>query len=456
MKFKLLSRTEGVKRLILIFSGWSTEADYYSNIRRAGWDVGVITDYTDLSLDTSFLDVYDTVWVFAWSLGVKAAAVSLNSDKIQNAIAINGTLTPVDDDYGIPVAIYDGTKSNLNSRNLNKFQLRMVGDRKTYDEVFKRDYPDNKIDILKQELEILGNADQKLNLLPWTSVYLSRQDKIFPYENMHRFWDSMNVQIIDTDTPHCINLQHVISAAIPDVNLIAKKFNSAAKTYGDNASAQKIVADKLVSLIPFGKHKAVSILELGPGQGGFTYKYSNYIEPDVADYVDLVDLEAFGIAKRERYYKGDAEEYVRITDMSYDYILSSSVVQWFSNLDSFMRNCRGILSDGGFLCFSTYARGNLEELDRFRPAPLRYYSPDEIEAIARQYFNDVTILNDEVKLNFNSSRDLLMHLKNTGVSGIKTMAQISPFKLKGIRTLTYKPVYIIARNVSKYKNLNGL
>ena len=62
MKFKLLSRTEGGKRLILIFSGWSTEADYYSNIRRAGWDVGVITDYTDLeAVGVGIYKIYDAV-----------------------------------------------------------------------------------------------------------------------------------------------------------------------------------------------------------------------------------------------------------------------------------------------------------------------------------------------------------------------------------------------------------
>ncbi len=451
MKFNLLSQqNEGVKRLILIFSGWSTDAEYYSNICKDGWDVGVVTDYTDLSLDTSFLDEYETVWVFAWSLGVKAAAVSLPPNKIQNAIAINGTIEAVSDEYGIPVGIYDGTMNNLSSRSLNKFQLRMVGERDIYEKKFKADYSDEKIDILKRELEVLKNTDLKPNPLPWRAAYLSRNDKIFPYENMLRFWEQMDVEIISTDTPHCFNLQFVVSVAIPDLNLIAKKFTAASNTYVENASAQKRVAEKLASLIPFQKHRADIILELGPGKGVFTRMYSERIRPLMADFVDLVQLELFNVASyKEHYSQMDAEEFVSTTTNKYDYILSSSVVQWFNNLDAFMYNCHKLLVEGGYLCFSTYSKGNLKELDEFRPAPLHYYEPAEIEEIVTRYFNDVTVVSDEIKLEFISTRELLMHLKYTGVNGINKIGEISPFKLKDIRTLTYKPVYVIARRIKK-------
>ena len=83
-------------------------------------------------------------------------------------------------------------------------------------------------------------------------------------------------------------------------------------------------------------------------------------------------------------------------------------------------------------------------MDEFRPSPLHYYEPEEIEEIAGRYFEEVTVISDDIILEFNSTRELLMHLKYTGVNGIKTLGDFSPFKLKGIKTLTYKPVYVIA------------
>ena len=79
MKFELLRHTPGCKKLILIFSGWSTDATIYGDICVDGWDLAVVHDYSDMQFDLSALKGYSTIWLFAWSLGIKAASAVLPS-----------------------------------------------------------------------------------------------------------------------------------------------------------------------------------------------------------------------------------------------------------------------------------------------------------------------------------------------------------------------------------------
>ena len=68
MKCEFLHK-EGSSRLILIFSGWSTDMEFYSHISHPGWDVAVVSGYTDFDFPTEILDSYTTISLFAWSMG---------------------------------------------------------------------------------------------------------------------------------------------------------------------------------------------------------------------------------------------------------------------------------------------------------------------------------------------------------------------------------------------------
>ncbi len=72
---------------------------------------------------------YSTIYVFAYSIGVWAAALS--DVKAAARIAICGSEIPVSDDYGIPVAVYKATADGLTEASLKKFHRRMAGDRAT-------------------------------------------------------------------------------------------------------------------------------------------------------------------------------------------------------------------------------------------------------------------------------------------------------------------------------------
>ncbi len=450
MKVEFLNRHSGNRSLILIFAGWSTLPSLYADVSRKGWDTAVVYDYSQLETDFTFLNQYSTIWLFAWSLGVKAAALSLPAGKITAAYAINGTLTPVDNNYGIPVDIYNGTADNLDARNLKKFRCRMTSDSETFRQKFDTEFNEEEISDLKKQLYVIRDRDNKISELPWRRAYISTADRIFPTHNMLESWKIHDVETVLIKGDHYIPLNFITNAVIPDTEKIAARFSSAANTYDRNASAQRKIAAHLTELIKsYHICKNPEILEIGPGTGLFTRMYSSELLPLSLDFVDIVNTPEFGLAKTENYYISDAEKWMEENIKIYDGIFSASVIQWFINTPLFIKHCMESLKPGGVLAISTFCPGNLGELDNLRPSPISYPQPEKIREWLSPYFEDIYIETDEIKLEFRSHRELMLHLKHTGVGGSAPSAGLTQSALSEITTLTYRPLYIVCRKICR-------
>ncbi|MDE6339988.1 MAG: DUF452 family protein, partial [Muribaculaceae bacterium] len=266
MTFELLQHTPGCNRLILIFTGWSASPDLHKDIQLKGWDIAVVHNYSDLDFDLGALDGYSTIWLFAWSLGIVAASHILPAEKITAAFAVNGTLNPVDDNEGIPVSIYKGTASNLDQRNLSKFLRRMSPDSETFKRSFSKQFSDEDIEDLREQLILLHNISNSLcDNLPWRKVFISKGDRIFPPGNMKQSWEKKKVETIEIEGAHYYPLEKIIHSVVPDTVRIASKFHSALDCYDRYATAQERVSDRLNSMI--ANHFSTpdsSILEIGP------------------------------------------------------------------------------------------------------------------------------------------------------------------------------------------------
>ena len=445
MRIDFIRHTPATDSLILIFAGWSTDPSLYRDVEIQGWDVVVVYDYSDLSIDLTLLDRYSTIWLFAWSLGVRIAAATLPEDKITAAYAINGTLSPVDDNFGIPTSIYNGTADNLTPVNLKKFRRRMASDGATFRTHLERDFSDEDTESLRHQLYLIRDLVTPAHQLPWRRAYISDNDKIFPPDNMVRSWNSLGVETRTVSGAHYIPMQQIVRASLPDMAKVADRFAKALATYDDNASAQRIIAEHLSSLLPelpFKKHG--KILEIGPGTGLFSRMYAEIIEPDEIDFVDIVDIPQIGIASKENYHTADAERWIRKCDRHYDCILSASTIQWFSNIPDFLSNCRRLLNPGGIIALSAFLPGNLGELNEHRPSPIHYHDVETYRKWMEKYFTDVKITTGSITLDFASPRELMLHLRNTGVGGSAPSPRISPASLRSIRAITYRPVYITA------------
>lgn len=457
MKVSYLRHNEANDKLILIFAGWGSDPRMYADAVREGWDTLVAYDYDDFEFPLPILAHYRTIYLFAWSLGVFAAEQSLNGVSLAAAVAVNGTCNPVSDTEGIPVATYQATTETLSLPNLAKFRLRMAGDRTAYAELVTR-LPDNPdVEALKSQLHaVAARCHCSLqNSLTWTRVYIGENDRIFPPANQSRFWSGhvSAPEVYHIDAPHFIDIAEIVRAVIPNLVKVGERFRKAAPTYDLNASAQHAIASRLAAMVRevCGDKSEGDVVEIGAGTGYFSRCYVPLVRPRSMTYIDLYPLCEFNLAGRETYVVGDAEQWFQnAPSESLDIITSASAIQWFSHPDRFFENAARSLRPGGVMVCSSFLPGNLSELDALRPSPMMYVSEAKLTAMLRRHFSRVEVTSEPIVVPFSNSRELIMHLKHTGVGGSASTGRQGSSISRALGntdtplTLTYRPVYITA------------
>lgn len=464
MKLEFLKRSATTNKLILIFAGWGSDATLYRDVHMPNWDVAVVTGIDEAIPDVEMLDSYDTVYVYAWSLGVFVAEYFLSGRIIPTkAFAINGTPWPNDDTRGIPQAIFKGTIEGLNARSLHKFRVRMFGgvsEYKPFAPIFEHLCD---TDDLRRQLEFVVASSEHRYCTPnvkWTAAYACTNDRIFPFDNQCNAWrDLTDIEILDGDS-HYVDIQRIVTQTIIDVEKVGRRFSRSVSTYNAHAHAQRLIAEtlaqKFLTDLPAIPE---TVIEIGPGTGLFTQKWSKYLKPLNALFIDLYEMPKYGVAQRESYFSEDAERvFTRLAAEqpgTVDAILSASAIQWFSDFELFFNNCAKVLKPTGYMAVSTFAPGNLEELKRLRPDYIRYLTAERLRSLLSEYFKEVIVVEDVVELEFTSPLEALRHLQLTGVtasgsrqakvSELRRFANTFPMNSRGRYTLTFRPIYIYAK-----------
>ena len=183
---------EGNKNLIVFFNGWGSIEPPALDF--ADFDVILFQNYTSFEPVCIDFSKYEKKYLIAWSLGVYACSFYYDIFKdFDGFTALNGTLKPVDDNFGIPAAAYNLTIDNFNELTCRKFMKKIgAGSDIT-----------RPIDELKKELISIRDLEIK-NFLPFKKAFISANDKIFPYKNMLNFWETQEAQIIECAAPHYI------------------------------------------------------------------------------------------------------------------------------------------------------------------------------------------------------------------------------------------------------------
>lgn len=181
MKYKWLNKKNN-SNLIVFFNGWGMDETVVSHLKFSSYDILMFYDYNDLNCDFDFIstDVYKEKYLVAWSMGVMCATLfaDINYNK---KIAINGTLKPIDDNFGIPKRIYDLTLRNFSPEGSKKFIKNMFeGD--VYIPVINREF-DNQ----KSELFALKEYESNESF-SYDKIIISKNDKIIPSKNQSKFW----------------------------------------------------------------------------------------------------------------------------------------------------------------------------------------------------------------------------------------------------------------------------
>lgn len=191
------------KKLLLFFSGWGMDEQPFLAYDRSDRDLIIAYDYHSLTMDESLLRGYKEIEVFAWSMGVWAAAQVLPALKSRNypirtCTAINGTAFPIDDEKGIPSKVFKGTLATLSERTLDKFRLRMCGSRELLKQ-FLAKAPKRDIESLRKELvaieeQVTAYLDTAFQ---WDQAYIGTEDRIFTPGNQQRAWNHTPQRFFD-------------------------------------------------------------------------------------------------------------------------------------------------------------------------------------------------------------------------------------------------------------------
>ena len=178
MKYKWLNKKEN-NELIIFFNGWGMDESVVNHLDYENYDVLMFYDYNSLETDFNFEKIKNyKKHLISWSMGVMTA--TLFPVEYMTATAVNGTLKPVDKDYGINPRIYDLTIRGFNEKGAEKFIRNMF------------DTPVNltisrELENQKTELSAIKNYQADISF-KYTKVLISDNDKIIPTKSQEEFW----------------------------------------------------------------------------------------------------------------------------------------------------------------------------------------------------------------------------------------------------------------------------
>ena len=204
-----IRRREKNDQLVVVYGGWGTDENVFIPLCSDDFDFILFYNYSaDDALVLPNMKTYNKITVIGWSLGVWAAEYLSEKTGIKPnlTIAVNGTPVPADDQYGIPLNIFEGTLNNITEENMEKFYLRMFGDKKTY-KLNKDRIPRRSVKSLHDELRWLYNRimEQKDPGFKWDYAVTSEKDRIFPAKSLTGYWKKeLSTKQIILPLPHYI------------------------------------------------------------------------------------------------------------------------------------------------------------------------------------------------------------------------------------------------------------
>lgn len=202
-----IRRREANTNLIIVFGGWGTDQNAFLPLCTPDHDLILYYNYSaDEPLILPEEKTYEHITLIGWSLGIWAAEYLSSSMGLEPdlSIAINGTPVPADDLYGVPLDIFEGTLNKLSDQGMEKFNLRLFGDKTTLDKY--RDRTSRRsVDSFREELRWMYNRIMETNDLKyrWDIAVASPDDRIFPYKNVIGYWSKReSTSLVSLELPH--------------------------------------------------------------------------------------------------------------------------------------------------------------------------------------------------------------------------------------------------------------
>jgi malonyl-ACP O-methyltransferase BioC len=259
-----------------------------------------------------------------------------------------------------------------------------------------------------------------------------------------------------------------------DKQLVCRQFRRAATGYDRQATIQHRVADRLLAMTvkyTAQQPQPLRVLEIGCCTGLLTGKLLNsgikirslVLNDLMSDFAERLprdlavgksNIDDSGIDELS-FLPGDIEK-LPLPGL-FDLIISSSTFHWLDDLEQTLDKLLAALHPGGILAFSLYGPENLPEIKELTGIGLDYLSFSEITSMLdKRCVLEESHQDNEVFL-FPKPRDVLNHLRQTGVNSINRkpwtrqklhsfcQEYTKKFQVDQAVRLTYNPLYFIAR-----------
>ena len=184
MKYKWLNK-ENNSEVIIFFNGWGMEENVVEHLAYDGHDVLMFFDYNNLETDFDFstLSEYKKRSMVAWSMGVMISTIFAEKiGDVLHSTAINGTLKPIDKNFGIKPKVYDLTIKLFSKESRDKFVQNMFNTNILSSLTVKRT-------LENQKSELIAIKDYKANEnFKFDRILISSDDLIIPTLNQVNYW----------------------------------------------------------------------------------------------------------------------------------------------------------------------------------------------------------------------------------------------------------------------------
>lgn len=194
MKWQWLHRA-GQGKLLLFCNGWGMDGRVVSHLQPKDFDLLMLYDYSSLTLPEEVqtaLERAERRFLLGWSMGVWVGSQVLGDYAFEAAVALNGTLCPIHDVFGIPSAIVEGTLEHFDQTRRQKFYQRMC-DRKALP-FFLQHTPQRTVEGQQAELAFFREfrhemAQPPKTSSPWQQVGIASRDLVVLTANQRAFWE---------------------------------------------------------------------------------------------------------------------------------------------------------------------------------------------------------------------------------------------------------------------------
>ncbi|MEA3229177.1 MAG: methyltransferase domain-containing protein [Campylobacterota bacterium] len=206
---------------------------------------------------------------------------------------------------------------------------------------------------------------------------------------------------------------------------VSKEFSKNALSYEANNSIQNSVVKKLLSHI---KTQPQNILDLGCGSGAvcksIEWDYNHFTGVDFAK--GMLELHPKAKNIESIYGNFNDKEFFNtlFCTANYDYIISASALQWADDLESVFKNIKKLNAP---IALAIFTSNTFKTLNDTAGLDSILRGAKEVEKLQKKYFNaESEVVN--YKLEFHSTRDIFKYIKQSGVSGSRTILNFAQTK----------------------------